>query len=157
KYLSPKKQSDLWNELQAFPNNRTLYSDVVDPSILLQGDGHRGFVAIDFLSHDTKVVSGVILSNSCDIDPANERQLAANVVFAPLIRLDSYDKQLEAAGCTPQQRESIAFDIRRQHVTSLMYFPGNGEVPERVALFGDIRSHPLSDFLARERSLLFRL
>jgi hypothetical protein len=39
-----------------------------------------------------------------------------------------------------------------------MYLPANPEVmPESVALFSDARSHPLDDFLARERSLLFRL
>jgi hypothetical protein len=158
KYLSPTRQKDLWSELRSFPNNRSIYSIRETDHDILQGDGWRGFVAIDFQSGERKPVSGVVLSNSCDISPDNEVPLAANVTFVPLIRLDRYDGLLKAAGQTEQQRESVMQAMRRQEITSLMHLPAiQGVMAESVALFTDVRSHPIDDFRLVERSRLFRL
>lgn len=158
KYLSPERQDQLWTELRSFPNNRPFYSTRVQEPELLQGDGWRGFIAIDFQSGERKIVSGLILSNSCDIDAGNRRPLVPSVTFVPIFRLDRYVEQLAAAGQTEQQRVSVVETVKRQEITSLMYLPSvHDAVPESLALFGDARSQPLDHFLAGERSLLFRL
>jgi hypothetical protein len=157
-YLSPARQADLWNELRSFPNNRSIYTTrVVEPD-LLQGDGWRGFVAIDFHSSARKVVSGLVLSNSCDVSASNRRALTPNITFVPLTRLERYVGRLHAGGQTAEQSESVVTAIKRQEVTSLMFLPAQGDImPDSVALFDDVRAQPLDHFRAGERSLLFRL
>jgi hypothetical protein len=158
KYLSPTRQRDLWSELRSFPNNRSIYSIRDTDHDILQGDGWRGFVAINFQSGERRTVSGLVLSNSCDVSPGNAVPLAPNVTFVPLIRVDRYDALLKDAGQTEQQRASVVQAMRRQEVTSLMHLPAIQEVMlESVALFTDVRSHPVEDFRVVERSRLFRL
>jgi hypothetical protein len=157
-YLSPERQQDLWNDLRSFPNTRSIYSARNTDPNYLQGDGWRGFVAIDFHSLERKTVSGLILSNSCDISLTNLRATTPNITFVPVMKLQRYLAILEQNGLTEQQRLDVATSIRRQGVTSLMHLPAVPEVMEEsIALFGDARSQPLDNFTAGERSLLFRL
>jgi hypothetical protein len=157
-YLSPERQQHLWEQLRAFPDNRSIYSTRnIDPDCL-QGDGWRGFVAIDFHSLERKIVSGLILSNSCDVSTANTRATTPNITFVPLMKLQRYLAVLERNGQTEQQRADIANSIRRQTVTSLMHLPTiPSQLDESVAAFGDVRAQPLDHFMAGERSLMFRL
>ena len=157
-YLSPERQQDLWSELRSFPNNHSIYSTRNNEPDLLQGDGWRGFVAIDFHSLERKTVSGLVISNSCDVSSANARALTPNIIFVPLMRLQPYLAILEEHGQTEEQRANVASAIRRQAVTSLMHLPAiPGQMEESVAMLGDARSHPLDHFMATERSQLFRL
>ena len=156
-YLSPERQQGLWDELRAFPNNRSIYSTSNDDPECLQADGWRGFVAIDFHSLDRKTVSGLVLSNSCDLSLANRRATTPNITFVPLMKLQRYLAVLENNGQGEQQRADVAASIRRQ-VTSLMHLPAiSGQMEESLALFGDVRSQPLDHFITGERSLIFRL
>ena len=157
-YLSPERQQDLWNELRSFPNNRSIYSTRDNDPECLQGDGWRGFVAINFHTLDRKTVSGLILSNSCDVSPANTRATTPSITFVPLMKLQRYLAVLEGNGQSEQQRADVAASIRKQAVTSLMHLPAiPGQMEESLALFGDVRSQPLDHFMAGERSLIFRL
>ena len=157
-YLSPERQQGLWDELRAFPNNRSIYSTRNDDPECLQGDGWRGFVAVDFHSLDRKTVSGLVLSNSCDLSLANMRATTSNITFVPLMKLQRYLAVLENNGQSEQQRADVAASIRRQAVTSLMHLPAiPGQMEESLALFGDVRSQPLDHFMAGEHSLIFRL
>ena len=157
-YLSPERQQGLWDELRAFPNNRSIYSTRNDDPEPLQGDGWRGFVAIDFHSLDRKTVSGLVLSNSCHLSLANTRATTPNITFVPLMKLQRYLAVLENSRQNEQQRADVAASIRRQAVTSLMHLPAiSGQMDESLALFGDVRSQPLNHFMAGERSLIFRL
>ena len=159
KYLTAERQDELRKELRAFPHNKTIYTAYDVQGELLQGDGWRGFLAIDFFSRQAKVVSGLILSNSCDIDTNNRRWLAPNVTFAPLVRLDAYIRRVSEAGATDEQIADAQKAIRRQEVTSLVYLPAIGGVMEEsVARLDDVRGHPVEHFMAlSERSRLFRL
>jgi len=157
-YLSPERQKDLWNDLRSFPNNRSIYSTRNNDPDCLQGDGWRGFVAIDFHSLDRKTVSGLVLSNSCDVAPRNTRATTPNITFAPLMKLQKYLTVLEQNGLNERQRMDVSTSIRKQSVTSLMHLPAiANHMEESVAIFGDVRSQPLDHFMASERSLMFRL
>jgi hypothetical protein len=160
KYLSPEKQDDLWSALRAFPDGRSIYSSErpVGREEILQGDGWRGFVAINFHSLERKTLSGIVISNSCDIDLANAHALSPSVVFAPLISLSRYVLLLQEANQAPEQIESHCRTIRQQRVASIFYLPPLGDVlPERIVLLSDVHGHPLGDFAATERSCLFTL
>jgi hypothetical protein len=157
KYLTPSDARELFSELEKFPHYDNFYL-LNPPEETLQGDGWKGLVVIDFNTLTRKAVSGVVLSNSCDIDPSNPRALESRVVFCPLIRLVLYAKLLEDAGRNTQQIEATLSAIRLQKVTQLFYLPAYGTVMEEsVAVLDDIHSHPLKDFIGRERSRLFTL
>src|SRR5687767_15143480 len=90
-YLNPDERRGLFDELKRFPAKIRFY-DVTEAhkESLLQGDGWRDFVAIDFQTTAKKSVSGVIISNSCDISTANERDISPNILFAPIIKLEKF-------------------------------------------------------------------
>ena len=69
-YLTPENKAELFSELKKFPNNFNYYL-CPHKETYLQGDAWRGFVAINFHTQESKMVSGVIISNSCDITPEN--------------------------------------------------------------------------------------
>jgi hypothetical protein len=159
KYLTPKQKEDLFSELSKFPENYAFYlSNAAWAEQLLQGDGWRGFVAINFTTGEQKTVSGVIVSNSCDIAPDNVRDLPANVLFSPLIELSRYADQLRAVGKSAEQIASLLEAIRKQRVTSMFYLPEHpGICRESIILLHDIHAHPLPNFLGTERTCLFTL
>lgn len=158
KYLSPERQDALWKDLRSFPSNQNIYVTRKIDADLLQADGWRGFVAINFDTKEAKTVSGLVLSNSCDVDPANRRPLIPNITFVPLLDFGKYLQLLKDSGLTAEQLKSVEDTTRRQEVTSLLFLPAvAGVIPESVAPFGDIRSQPLDNFIASGRSLLFRM
>jgi hypothetical protein len=123
-----------------------------------QGDGWRGFVAINFETLEKKTVSGIVLSNSCDIDPNNPRTLVPNILFAPLMRLGRYCDLLRQAGSDEETISSLLDSIRKQRITSIFYLPAHANaLQESIALLYDVHGHPLDHFLANARSSLFTL
>lgn len=159
KYLTPQQTRDLYSELSKFPENKSFYLYNADlQKQMLQGDGWRGFIVIDFATGARKSVSSVILSNSCDISLDNPTDLPVNVLFAPLIDLQKYIIRLRNIGKTDLQIESIIRDIRKQRVTSFFYLPEcQGVIQESIIALDDIHAHPLQDFLSREPTPLFTL
>lgn len=159
KYLTPTEQRQLFKELSDFPNRTDIYlpaGSVTEQ--LLQGDGWQGFIAIRFADLARREVSGIILSNSCDIDPGNRRATPPSILFAPLISLPRYRELLLRSGQTPAQTGDTMSAIRSQKATSIFYLPNAPYGPaESIALLDDIHAHPLEDFLNRDRTRLFRL
>ena len=77
---------------------------------------------IDFDTGERKEVSGIILSNSCDVAAENQRDLPVNVLFAPLIELNKYVQSLRAVGKKDEQIESVVGNIKKQYITSYSMF-----------------------------------
>ena len=160
KYLNPDQTKDLYEGLKSFPEGFEYYLPSGSfAENFLQGDGWRGFTALNFETLEKKhPVSGLIISNSCDIDPANRRDHPPNVLFAPLIRLSKYEELLAHGGQTPEQIASKVADIKRQHVTSIFFFPGiEGAINDSLILLDDIHRQPLKSFQTAEKSKLFTL
>ena len=158
-YLFAETKRELFSELLKFPENRSFYSNREDLSEeLFQGDGWKGFIAINFQTGERRTVSGAILSNSCDIDLRNVRSLPVNVLFAPLIELQKYTNALHILGKRDDQIKNTITDIKRQHVTNVFYLPEcPGFIPESLILLDDIHAHPLQDFIVQPRKSLFTL
>ena len=158
KYLTPEQQRELFHELKAFPDNFNYYLNNFFKDGYLQGDGWKGFVAINFHTLQKKTVSGVIISNSCDIDPQNQSTLARNVLFSPLIKLSKYIELLKRHRKNKNSIISQLNDIRHQRVTRLFYFPlHSGIGDESIIVLDNIQSNPLSYFHATEKSKIFTL
>jgi hypothetical protein len=158
-YLNPTERRDLFEELKRFPSKIAFY-DVSSRyrDELLQGDGWRGFVALDFHTAEKKMVSAIIISNSCDIAVANRRDLDPNILFAPIIRLARFRDALSEAGKDDTYIGNKLDSIRRQQVTSIFYLPQlAGVIEESLVNLDDIHGHPLSDFVRGDRTKLFTL
>lgn len=159
KYLTPGQTRELFSELSRFPENVGFYlSSSQYRDELMQGDGWRGLVLIDFFSKEERSVAGVVLSNSCDISVENVRTLPTSVLFSPLISLPRYIQRLHEAGLRQEQIDGTLAAIRRQHITNVFYLPpGSGGREEGLILLDNIHAHPLPDFIARDCTKLFTL
>lgn len=158
KYLSPSDSKQLFAELSQFPTSRSFYLRRRADEGLLQGDAWKGLVAIDFRTGGRKAVSGVILSNSCDVDIGNKRNSPVKILFSPLISLRKYSELLNREGIGAERIRAIESDIRRQYVTSMFYLPEiAGVMEEGIILLDDIHHHPLDEFVKAEGELVFRL
>ncbi len=158
KYLTPAQVKELYSELQKFPDNFNYYLNSLIEDKYLQGDGWSGFLAVNFTTLERKQVSGVILSNSCDIDPANPTSRDRSILFSPLIPLRSYRALLERSGKNPAQIEQIETAISKQEITYIFYLPKYKEIlDESIIILDDIHQHKLSDFQRREASKIFAL
>jgi hypothetical protein len=159
KYLTPSQKDELYAELRNFPSVSSFYLPPGGPDHeLLQGDIWRGFVVVNFATGERRGVSGLLISNSCDVAPDNRRFLPPNAVFSPVIRLERYVEFLSAAGVTQAQIDSTLASVRKQLVSNVFYLPeAPYGPPESIVLFDDIHSHPLPDFIAAERTRQCRL
>lgn len=158
KYLTPENQQLLYSELRTFPNNKNFYLSGKYPDNYLQGDGWTGFIAIGFETLKKKSVSGVIISNSCDIDPNNKRDRKPNILFAPLIRLSKFEELLQREGKKKDDLSAILSSLRRQEITSIFYLPeDSGPIRESLILLDDIHQQPLHNFHKVEKSKIFTL
>lgn len=158
KYLTPSQTQQLYSELLKFPDNFDFYLQHSEfDEELLQGDGWKGFVLIDFKTKNEKRVSGVILSNSCDISPENERDFPTNILFSPIIPLKKYKKLLQTIK-NEEQVENILINLRKQRNTAIFYLPYcENIIEESIILLDNIHTHPLSDFQSKTPQKIFTL
>jgi hypothetical protein len=156
RYLTSLQQDELVRQLSDF-ENRSYYTARF-PDDILQGDGWSTLEILRFENGARDKIKGILLSNSCDIDPANQRDLPARIVFAPLVRLDAYRKLLESHFSAEQINNKLTA-IRRQHVTSLFFLPREGRLEaEYIAILDDLHTIPLRVFQkGPQREKLFTL
>lgn len=158
KYLTAPLQEELFKNLKGFPENFNYYwNKLASDSEVLQGDGWRGLELVDFSTREHRSVKGIVLSNSCDIAPENERDRASSIVFAPLIRLSALIEVWKSSGISEELVEDKVRNIRLQRNTKILYLPhGAGLSEEYIAHLDDIHSFPASVFLEnRSRERLF--
>lgn len=111
---------------------------------MLQGDGWRGFKVYSFRLNDLHDARGIVLSNSCDISPENQRELPPNVTYAPIIKLSKIVERFKACGLEQDRIASRLSNIRAQRVSNLFYLPADGLLDEdHVALLDDLHSMPI--------------
>lgn len=155
KYLTPAQQTDLYKELKRHPNNDNYYLSSGFENDYLQGDSWKGFLAINFNTLEKKQVSGVIISNSCDIDPENN-PVNRNILFSPIIKLSNYIKLLEQAN--KKNIDDIITSIKKQRTTNIFYLPAYGnKIEESIILLDNLHSHPLSHFIEHDKEKIVTL
>ena len=159
KYLSAEETRELFSALAKFPHNQAFYLLRSQfPDDCLQGDGWKGFVAIEFFSGTRKGISAMILSNSCDIAQENARDFPINILFAPLIRLQAYIDRLVSLGKSISEIDTIVANIKSQRVSSIFYLPPcTGGIDDSIVLLDDIHTQPLKNFLQNQPTRLFTL
>ncbi len=119
---------------------------------MMQGDGWPGFQLFSFQSGDRSSVRGIVMSNSCDVSPDNDRALSPKVTFAPIVKLSAIRNRLEQRDFTPAQIDGKLQSIRTQSVTSIFYLPADAPLDEEyVALLDDLHSMPVAAYEKNEK------
>ncbi|HEA50960.1 hypothetical protein LCGC14_0617100 [marine sediment metagenome] len=144
-HLFKDRADGFLKELKSFLEGKTvpLFCET-DEKQWIQGDGARSLPIVDIRSMQRESVTGIILSNTCDISPGNPRDLPAKLTFAPIIALSVFESFLAKAGVNSAKIISKFNDIRAQRVTNLMYLPeGFGVAEDSIALLDDLHSIPI--------------
>ena len=114
-------------------------------SDMLQGDGWRGFQLFMFDTGKRRSVQGLVISNSCDVDPNNRRDLPARVIFAPLVKFATYEALLRKSSIKQPQIDAKLAAIRTQETSSLFFLPSGGPLADdHVVRLDDAHSMPVS-------------
>src|SRR5712692_4004341 len=143
-YLTEEAKIGIVNELRKFDIDQMQYYLLNRfQQEMLQGDGWKRLKLRNFETGDKISVNGVVLSNTCDVAPENQRELPVKIIFAPLIPLTAYMAMLEAAGVLKPNIDNKVVAIRRQRVTNFFYLPsGGGLAAEHIVLLDDIHTMP---------------
>ena len=154
RYLSPDTENTLLADLKNFPGNidKRMYGFYgKSDTVIYQGDGLKRLPYINFPEPRIESLSCLVLSNTCDVDPSNQRKFGSSIVYSPVIALEKYEKLLLDNGLF----SSVALQahvgaIRRQEITQIFYLPSySTDLPESI-VFLDRLCHCDSAFIHRE-------
>jgi len=130
-YLSEERKNRLKDGLKQFRNKDVspkLYTDFYSKrtyDFFLQGDLLRQlrFPIFDYKSgtYSKKYLDAIIISNTCDIDNGNKREIIKRVILAQAIPLKEYIKDLEKNQVN--NLDEKVKQIRNQLYTNLLYLP----------------------------------
>src|SRR5487761_1146463 len=149
-YLTEDAKRGIVNELKQFHLDKMQYYLLNRfQQEMLQGDGWRRLQLRNFDTGEKIFINGVVLSNTCDVAPDNQRDLPVRIIFAPLIPLAAYVASLEKAGLQRVSIDSKLDAIRRQKVTGVFYVPaGGGLESEHIVVLDDVHSMPAAVYEA---------
>jgi hypothetical protein len=141
-YLTQPEKDVLVRELSEWPRPITYYTTMWQSEVL-QGDMWTRLPIRDPETGEVAEVDGIVLSNSCAIDPQNDRQLPAKIVIAPLIDLERYVLLLRKNQLTSEQISSRIQAIREQRIHNVFYLPvgpGAKLTRDHIVLLDDLHS-----------------
>ena len=157
-YLTREQQDGLLRELAGFPAGMNYYT-IKHSTELLQGDGWTPLPVIRFETGERRGVKGIVLSNSCDVDLSNRRDLSVRMVFVPIIRLEAYIKLLRGNGVPDESISGKVRSIKEQKITSIFFLPMGGALDsDYIAVLDDAHTIPTDAFWNdKGRTKLFTL
>lgn len=157
-YLSKKESENLFAELKDFPeniDNRIYTNYLLGNQIIYQGDGMSGLLSVSLPDTRYGRVSGMILSNTCDLDVANERLVESRLVFATIFQLEKYKNllvrtQVETGKKTAEVIDNHIDRIKKQYISNIFYLPAWGNLEhDSIVLFDRVNNLPNS-FINKE-------
>lgn len=146
-YLSSGSQQNLFEELKNFPRNidqRIYTSFPTHDNAIYQGDGINNMPIINLPSPEIQSLSVMILSNTCDIDPRNKRLVKIRMVYAPILRFESYRRMLlvHAKACISKIYDHLT-SLKKQHISNIFYLPkGQGLGYDGIAFLDRLNNCP---------------
>lgn len=156
KYLSDESQKELYSDLKDFPDNinKIFGSKYLSQDGLLQSDIVEDIPFFNLPILESKSAKVMIISNSCDIDPQNKRDLPPKVSYAPLISMSKFIDLLEKSGIEEQRIYQIVNSIKKQEKTSMFFVPqGSGLSEDCIVLFENILSIDRDYFFENHKKL----
>ena len=147
-YLTAEDRRVLVDELKAIASGQkvsyilgSFHDNFIDT--MLQGDGWRGFQVFSFETGERRSVRGLVLSNSCDIDPDNPRDLPTRIIFVPLVKLSTYQSMLDKSSISIARIKEKIHAIKAQQTTNLFFLPAGGSLKEDYLIrFDEAQSMP---------------
>jgi len=144
KFLPDGEIADLYSDLKQFTNGgevdfgRYYMSQDQKYPHLNQGDGIAQLPVFNLPSTKSKLGSGFIISNTCDVFTGNPRPLDVSFLYAPIIKLDAYETLLRKNKKYSKDRIDA---IVAQQVSDMFYLPaGAGLEEDSIVLFSGINS-----------------
>jgi hypothetical protein len=161
KYLTPDSEKALFEELKNFPQNidgRLYTSRLKNELTIFQGDGIKELLVVNLPDTNVNPSPTMILSNTCDIDPNNQRLFKSRLVYAPIFNLKKYHNML----LTASSRDQAAIDqhvesIKRQRITQVFYLPKGGQLTNDSMVFLDRINNCDNSYISRDRIKELRL
>jgi len=130
-YLSGEAEENLFSNLSHFPDNidERMYTRMLHKQpTFYQGDGVRGMPFINIPDPRLAPLPAMIISNTCDLSPANIRLAPLRVLYAPIFNLGKYAESLNASHRGNSSRVGGYIDaIRKQRVSNIFYLPTGSE------------------------------
>lgn len=147
KFLSATFSEELFAALKSFPDNidSRFFTDYLkDKPILFQGDGIRDLPLVDFNNRSFQEAKTLIVSNTCDTDPANTRQFASYATYAPIYSLTKWESLLKSKKDSSSHKaiDDHINAIRSQKVTQFFYLPKKGDFEESFVRLDTLFSIP---------------
>lgn len=141
KWLSADTEKEFYKCITQFPkevDHKNFYTEeLIDDENLFQGDGIRDLLYINLPSERIDKVSGVVLSNTCDISLSNERKFfAPRIVYSPIINMKRYRASL-LKRLSQDEVDGHVLSVRSQRITQIFYLPGREGVLEESLVFFD--------------------
>lgn len=150
KYLSAESYTELIKELREYPYNidKRFYWIPDDLDIIFQGDAIDNMPFVDVLNIEKGIKRrpGIILSNTCDIDPNNKRTFTSQIMYAPIINLVKYVSTLTKFKIASEKIEEHIRQIKTQKYTQILYLPQNGIFEESIVFLDRIINIPNDSF-----------
>ncbi len=152
-YLSSTAQQKLFQDLRQFPDNidkRIYTSQLSRCENIFQGDGIQKLLCINLPCRKIGEASCMILSNTCDIDPANKRLNTSRMVYTPIFNLDKYEQNLIKFHVKTEKKQIGSIkahisDIKKQYISHIFYLPKGGGLKNDSIIFFDRLNNCLSD------------
>jgi hypothetical protein len=129
KYLTPELQDNLFKIVQQeFPfssDQSKVYAELPDKSYLYQGDGLKDVPFSIFHNGAFNITysKGIIGSNTCDIDPENERLEQPHIQFFTIYALEEYLSLLKEKEISDFKIQSFLSNLKSNIISNLFYLP----------------------------------
>jgi hypothetical protein len=143
RYISDETTKELLKHLKQFPLdiNKHFYCNKInqDNDIIYQADGVDSVSYYDSSTKISKDIPCIIISNTCDVDQGNIRDIDNHLLYTPVFRLSQFIEMLKKNGLSEPQIESKVSSIRKQKITSIFYLPEiQGKIEESIIFFDRI-------------------
>lgn len=103
----------------SFKNDYFLQGDIVENIPFPYWDNKQ------FITHNAPRC--MILSNTCDIDENNPRDIPIDCLLAPIMDLKKIQQKLQQSGASQQKIDNFIQDIKQYRITNLFYLPIDSE------------------------------
>jgi len=142
-YLSSTSEKELFDQINSDGIGDNYYAfEAPLKDKILQGDGLAAMQVINLPDPTVKEAPAIVLSNTCDMDLDNKRAFPSQMVYAPILNLEKYEKGLLARKVDSEQSiKSFVDAIRRQRVTQVLYLPQGAGLKYEGIVFLDHLNH----------------
>lgn len=144
--------SQFFDPIQRKKDKRYEYFYLINPpGFFMQGDVINSLPVYEWDDIKQEYTTGysyvVLISNTCDIFKEHDRLIEKEALFAPIIPLDEFFKDLRLNGYSEDKIKSIHNNLTHQLYSNLFYMPPNPlDKREFIVFFDKTFWHPTSQF-----------